>query len=52
MKLFVSVSTNWLLQGYRVGILCRLSFAETDLYYQLGWIMFRNILFNWVTGKS
>ena len=27
MKLFVSVTTNWLLQGYRVGILCRLSFS-------------------------
>lgn len=27
MKQFVSVTTNWLLQGYRVGILCRLSFS-------------------------
>lgn len=27
MKLFVSTTTNWLLQGYRVGIICRLSYS-------------------------
>lgn len=52
MKMFVSVATNWLSQGYRVGILCRLSFAETDFYYQIAWIMFRNVLFSWVTNNQ
>ena len=52
MKLFVSTASNWLLQGYRLGIICRLSFCETDLYYQIFWILFRNLLFNWVANKS
>ena len=52
MKLFVSVATNWLSQGYRVGILCRLSFSETDFYYQIAWIMFRNVLFSWITDNQ
>lgn len=52
MKMFVSVATNWLSQGYRVGILCRLSTSETDFYYQIAWIMFRNVLFSWITDKQ
>ena len=52
MKMFVSVATNWLSMGYRVGILSRLSFAETDFYYQIAWIMFRNVLFSWVTNNQ
>lgn len=52
MKLFVSTANNWLLQGYRTGVILRTNFTEIEFYYQIFFIVFRNIFFNYVVDKS
>ena len=52
MKLFVSTANNWLLQGYRVGIILLANFSEVEFYYMLFFMVFRNIFFNFVVKKS
>ena len=52
MKLFVSTVNNWLLQGYRVGIVLMCSLSEVEFYYLLMLILFRNLFFNYVIKES